>query len=83
MKSVDNFRKLQRRDILKFKFYKVAKIQEVFSLFDKDCDGDIPTQELGTALRALGTYPSQRELNDEFKHADEVEFETFKSLLAE
>ena len=24
----------------------------------KDGDGDIPTQEVGTALRALGTYPS-------------------------
>ena len=23
----------------------------------KDGDGDIPTQEVGTALRALGTYP--------------------------
>ena len=27
-------------------------------LIRKDGDGDIPTQELGTALRALGTYPS-------------------------
>ena len=60
---------------------KVAKIKDVFNLFDKDGDGDIPTQELGTALRALGTYPSQRELVEEFKNTEEVDFETFNSLL--
>ena len=61
---------------------KVSKIKEVFNLFDKDGDGDIPTQELGTALRALGTYPSQKELLEEFKNSEEVDFETFNSLLA-
>ena len=37
------------------------KIKGVFRLFDKDEDGDIPAQELGTALRALGAYPSVRD----------------------
>ena len=51
----------------------VDKPKEVFNLFDKvgltkskppqtfllqDGDGSIPTQEVGTALRAMMTYPS-------------------------
>ena len=31
--------------------------REIFSLFDKDGDGSIPTQEIGTAIRALGYFP--------------------------
>ena len=38
--------------------FQLLKIKGVFKLFDKDEDGDIPAQELGTALRALGAYPS-------------------------
>ena len=38
--------------------FQLLKIKGVFRLFDKDEDGDIPAQELGTALRALGAYPS-------------------------
>ena len=37
-------------------------IKEVFSLFDKDGDGSIPTQELGTAIRALGYYPKVKKM---------------------
>ena len=40
--------------------FQLLKIKGVFRLFDKDEDGDIPAQELGTALRALGAYPSVR-----------------------
>ena len=34
------------------------QVEEVFKLFDEDGDGEIPMQEVGTALRALHTYPS-------------------------
>ena len=44
-------------DVLMFQ---LLKIKGVFRLFDKDEDGDIPAQELGTALRALGAHPSVR-----------------------
>ena len=40
--------------------FQLLKIKGVFRLFDKDGDDDIPAQELGTALRALGAYPSVR-----------------------
>ena len=42
----------------KYDLFQLLKIKGVFRLFDKDEDGDIPAQELGTALRALGAYPS-------------------------
>jgi len=32
-----------------------AEFKEAFSLFDKDGTGTIPTKELGTVLRSLGT----------------------------
>ena len=36
------------------------KIKGVFRLFDKDGNDDLPARELGTALRAMGAYPSVR-----------------------
>ena len=37
--------------------------REIFSLFDKDGDGSIPTQEIGTAIRALGYFPKVPKFN--------------------
>jgi len=43
----------------------VAEYKEAFSLFDKDGDGKIPTKELGTVIRSLGTG-AEMHLIDEF-----------------
>ncbi len=40
----------------------VAEFSEAFSLFDKDGDGVISTGDLGAVLRALGSSPTQTEL---------------------
>ena len=39
-----------------------AKIREVFDLFDKDKTESIVQEEVGTIMRALGAYPSERAL---------------------
>ena len=47
----------------------LAEIQEVFSLFDKDGDGNILMRELGPVLRSLGHNPAEAEISklmDEF-----------------
>ena len=40
-----------------------TEVQEVFSLFDKDGDGNILPRELGPVLRSLGYNPSQAHIN--------------------
>ena len=40
----------------------IAQIMDAFHLFDKDGDGIITTQELGTVMKSLGQNPSDEEL---------------------
>ena len=40
----------------------LAEFKEVFALFDKDGDGTITAQELGTVMRSMGKNPSMEEL---------------------
>nr|AHY86315.1 Y-GECO1f [synthetic construct] len=48
----------------------IAEFKEAFSLFDKDGDGTMTTEELGTVLRSLGQNPSEAELRDMINEVD-------------
>ena len=48
----------------------MAEFKEAFSLFDKNGDGSITTQHLGTAMRSLGQNPTQAELEDMVNEVD-------------
>ena len=53
----------------------------MFDLFDKDGDGSIPTQEIGTAIRALGYYPREAEMVLMEDVAEEINFDQFLQLI--
>lgn len=38
------------------------QLQEAFSLFDKDGNGSIPANQLGTVMRSIGQGPTETEL---------------------
>ena len=42
----------------------IAEIREIFTLFDKNSDGYVNTNELGTILRALQMNPTQAEVKE-------------------
>lgn len=42
----------------------ISDFKEAFTLFDRDGDGKITTQELGTVMRSLGQNPTEREVGD-------------------
>jgi len=46
------------------------EMREAFSLFDKDGNGTISLNELGSVMRALGQNPTQKELEQIMKNAD-------------
>lgn len=48
----------------------IAEIREIFTLFDKDADGYVSTQDLGTIIRGLNMNPSQREVEDMVRDVD-------------
>jgi len=43
---------------------KIAEFRAAFELFDKDKDGTITTNELGTIMRNMGHNPTEDELNN-------------------
>jgi calmodulin len=57
----------RRRFTLKF----YLEFKEAFSLFDRDGDGTITTNELGTVMRSLGQNPTEIELQDMINEVDE------------
>mmetsp|Transcript_11217 Transcript_11217/g.26963 ORF Transcript_11217/g.26963 Transcript_11217/m.26963 type:complete len:149 (+) Transcript_11217:101-547(+) len=48
----------------------IAEFKEAFSLFDRDGDGTIDNEELGTVLRSLGNQPTDEEVEDMIREAD-------------
>lgn len=51
--------------------YNRLEFREAFSLFDRDGDGTITTNELGTVMRSLGQNPTETELQDMINEVDE------------
>ena len=49
-----------------------SEIKEIFMLFDKNQDGYVHTQELGTLLRAINLNPTESELVDLMKKVDPI-----------
>lgn len=65
----------------------IARIKEVFSLFDRDSDGTITTREFGTVMRMLGQNPTDAELLDMINEFDadgsgSIRFDDFLTLMA-
>lgn len=65
----------------------IAEFQEAFNLFDKDKDGTITTQELGTVMKSLGQYPTENELRDLISEVDTdsngvIDFQEFLSMMS-
>ncbi|OWF56438.1 calmodulin-A-like [Mizuhopecten yessoensis] len=48
----------------------ITEFKEAFSLFDKDGDGTITTEELGTVMRSLGQSPNEQTIQDMVNEAD-------------
>ncbi|EMP27630.1 Calcium-binding protein 7 [Chelonia mydas] len=64
----------------------ISKIREAFKVFDRDGNGFISKQELGTAMRSLGYMPNEVELEVIIQRLDmdgdgQVDFEEFVTLL--
>jgi calmodulin len=65
----------------------VAEFREAFSLFDKNGDGQITNQELGTVMRSLAQNPSESELQDmidevDADHSGSIDFSEFLAMMA-
>ena len=48
----------------------IAEIREIFSLVDKDTDGYVQTQDLGTIVRGLNMNPSETEVAEMIRDVD-------------
>jgi hypothetical protein len=59
---------------------------QAFSLFDKDGDGTITTEALGSVMRALGQNPTEAELRDMMSEVgasgDTLDFPEYLSMMA-
>ncbi|XP_052805416.1 calmodulin-like isoform X2 [Mya arenaria] len=64
----------------------IREYREAFSLFDKDGDGMITTQELGTVLKSLCQKPTDNELKDMINEVDldgngTIDFDEFLAMM--
>ncbi|XP_033736474.1 neo-calmodulin-like [Pecten maximus] len=65
----------------------IKEFKEAFSLFDKDGDGTITTEELGTVMRSLGQSPNEQDLQDMINEVDVdgngiIDFTEFLAMMA-
>ena len=64
----------------------IAEFREAFTLFDKDADGFITTEELGNVMRSLGQNPTEAQLEDMISELDvdgngSLDFPEFLTML--
>mmetsp|Transcript_1314 Transcript_1314/g.2033 ORF Transcript_1314/g.2033 Transcript_1314/m.2033 type:complete len:149 (+) Transcript_1314:117-563(+) len=64
----------------------LAEFKEAFSLFDRDGDGTIDNDELGTVMRSLGHQPTEEEIEDMIREADKdgngtIDFSEFIEMM--
>ena len=66
----------------------IAEFKKAFSLFDKNGDGTITTEELGTVMRSLGENLTQEQLQDMINEVDAdgngyVDFPEYLAVMAQ
>ena len=63
-----------------------SELKEAFSLFDKDNDGIIDTNQLKPLMRSLGQNPSEAEIKDMINKLDDcngtIDFSDFLTIIA-
>lgn len=65
----------------------ISEFKEAFALFDKDGDGTISNNELGTVMRTLGQNPTEAELQDMLNEVDSdgngsIDFPEFLNMMS-
>ena len=50
--------------------FKIKELKQAFRLFDKENNGVVTTQEIGSVLRNLGLFPTEQELQQMLKDID-------------
>ncbi|EOO00672.1 putative calmodulin protein [Phaeoacremonium minimum UCRPA7] len=65
----------------------IAELKDVFVSFDKNGDGVITAEELGTVMRSLGQNPTDEELHDMISEVDidntgSIDFNEFVEMMA-
>uniref|UniRef100_A0A8C4T1S0 EF-hand domain-containing protein n=1 Tax=Erpetoichthys calabaricus TaxID=27687 RepID=A0A8C4T1S0_ERPCA len=66
----------------------IAEFKEAFSVFDKDGDGTITTQELATVMKSLGQTLTDKELQEMINEVDSdgdgtIDFNEFLTMMAD